>query len=441
MRRKIYDKLLEWKSTSNGQSALLVEGARRVGKSYIVEEFAKNEYTSYALIDFSHAPKELFDLFENDSYDIPLLLEKLRYILRVDLRERESLIILDEVQLCPKARQAIKHLVADGRYDYIETGSLLSIKENVKDIVIPSEEESIRMYPMDFEEFCWALGDTVTVPNIRRHFEERTPMGTDIHKVTLRLFRHYMLVGGMPKAVSTYVDTRNFKAVEAEKRRILDLYRKDIRKKGGITENVFLQMPSELNKHERTFTLNSADKFGRMDRFNEPFFWLEDSMIANLCYNSVEPNLGLSMNRDRTTLKCYMGDTGLLITMSISDGTLMENEVYLSLLDDKLHINEGMLTENMVAQMLRANGHDLYFHSFYDRDKNNNRYEIDFLIREGRKISPIEVKSSITTKHRSLDLLMARHSKTLGQAYILNLRDVKKEGNILYLPIYMAICL
>ena len=441
MRRKAYDTLLDWKRDDDGRTALLIEGARRVGKSYLVSEFAKNEYRSHIILDFSNPDPKIVKIFENDIHDIPLFLEKLSRITRTKLYERESLIVFDEIQFYPKARQAIKFLVADGRYDYIETGSLISIKENVKDILIPSEERSIRMYPMDFEEFCWAMGDEVTVPNIRTHFEERTPLGNDIHDVTMRAFRTYMLVGGMPQAVEAYARRHDFSDAEAVKRTILELYRNDVRKRGGRLVALFDDIPSQLNKHDRKFNLSRIEDGAKMSQYEDAIFWLEDSMIANLCYNSSVPDVALRMNLERTTVKCYMGDTGLLISMAVEDGTVLEDDVYLSLLEDRLHVNEGMFAENMVAQMLRAGGHELFFHSFYEREENNNRYEIDFLIRDGKRICPIEVKTSVVSKHASLDRYMRRYSKTLGQAYVLCRKDLRKDGNILYLPIYMAICL
>ena len=441
MKRKIYDDLLEWKKNSKGRNALLIEGARRIGKSFIVKEFAKKEYKSYIIIDFSNPDQRIMNLFVNNSSNIPLLLKKLSLLTDTKLYERKSLIVFDEIQFCPKARQAIKHLVADGKYDYIETGSLISVRENVKDILIPSEERSIQMYPMDFEEFCWAMGDTITVPNIRNHFDSLEQMGKDIHSITMERFRTYMLVGGMPQAVAAYAENKSFSDAEEVKRDILSLYSKDIHKKGGKTVPFYKNIPSQLNKHDRRFNLSDADGNGRMSSFDETLFWLSDSMIVNLCYNSTVPDVTLQMNTERMTVKCYMGDTGLLITMAIDSGEVTENEVYLSLLDDKLHVNEGMFAENAVAQILRCNNHKLFFHSFYDREQNNNKYEVDFLIRDKKKICPIEVKSGIASKHASLDRYMKKYSKTLGQAYVLCTGDLRKEGNILYLPIYMAICL
>ncbi|MCQ2084899.1 MAG: ATP-binding protein [archaeon] len=445
MKRKIYAKLKEWKNTSNGSTALLIEGARRVGKSYIVEEFARNEYDSYMLINFSKVGKNVKELFE-DLTDVPSLLQKLSYYMKVKLIERRSLVVFDEVQKFPRAREAIKFLVEDGRYDYIETGSLMSIHENVKDIIIPSEEKPIEMYPMDFEEFCWALGDEITVPLIREHFQQKKPLGDALHKSILEQFRKYMLVGGMPRAVMAYAENRDFSAAETEKRLILDLYRADIVKHakrnklriGALFENI----PSELSGHDKKCNLSDIDDGqGRFTSYEEPLYWLKDSMIANLCYNTTVPAVGLSLNKESKSVKAYMGDTGLLVSMTISESEEIEQEVYSALLMDKLHINEGMFTENIVAQMLRSNGHKLFFHIFYKEQNSKNKYEVDFLVRSGKKINPIEVKSSDYTSHSSLDVLMERYSKTLGQPYIVYTKDLRKVGNVLCIPIYMAICL
>ena len=443
MKRKIYQTIKKWKEERNGSTALLIEGARRVGKSYIVEEFARDEYESYIIVNFSKVGPHVHELF-NDLSDIPLLLQKLTSIMRVKLKDRKSLVVFDEIQKCPRAREAIKFLVEDGRYDYIETGSLISIHENVCDIIIPSEEESIRMYPMDFEEFCWALGDEVTVPLIRRHFDDRKPLGTAMHKVVLEQFRKYMIIGGMPRVVQEYAKTGSFDKVEHEKRMILKLYREDISKKSKInrlrTSSLFESIPSDLSKHDKKVEPGKVDRSSRMADLDEPLFWLEDSMICNICYNATSPDVGLGLNRDHLTVKCYMGDTGLLVSHSINENECMEHDIYSALLADKLHINEGMFTENMVAQILRSNGHKLYFHSFY-KDDSKNKMEVDFLIRDGRKICPIEVKSSNYANHASMDYFMDKHSKSLGQPYIIYTKDLKKSGNTLFIPIYMTICL
>ncbi len=443
MKRKIYERLLEWKQSSKGTSALLIEGARRVGKSYIVEEFGRKEYKSCIIVNFDEASDEIKDLF-NDLRDIPLLTQTLASVMKKRLYLRETLFVFDEVQNFPRAREAIKFLVKDGKYDYIETGSLISIHQNVKDVTIPSEEESINMYPMDFEEFCWAIGDEATVPMIRYHFEERKPLGTALHKTAMQQFRKYMLVGGMPQAVEAYAKTELFSDAEKEKRKILELYRHDVAKKSGRiwmrTISLFDAIPSELSRHDKTLNAKDIDGKSVAEDFDEPVFWLKDSMIANICYNTKVPAVGLNLNTDARTRKVYMGDTGLLISLAINESEEIEHEVYTALLTDDLHINEGMFTENVVAQMLRANGNKLFFHKFY-KEGGKNRYEVDFLVRDGRKINPIEVKSSDYTAHSSLDVLMERYSKTLGQPYIVYTKDLKKVGNILFIPIYMAMFL
>ena len=445
MRRKIYERLLDWKNSRKGKTALLIEGARRTGKSYIVEEFAKQEYKSYILLNFGHLSKTIISVFQNDLTDIPRFLQKLSLVTSTRLFDRESLIIFDEIQKYPAAREAIKFLVEDGRYDYIETGSLISIHENVKDIVIPSEEEKMEMFPMDFEEFCWALGDETTVPYIRNCFSQRKPLGPEMHKLTMSLFRQYMIVGGMPRVVKTYAETKQFSQVEFEKKLIIDLYREDIGKKSNKNRRkvtaLFDSIPSELSRHDKVFTLTKVDPNGKNINYEDAFFWLEDSMIANICFNSTEPKIGLNLNTDRTTLKCYMGDTGLLVSLALGEKDFIEDEIYKALLLDRLHINEGMFAENVVAQMLRSNGHRLFFHSFYDSGSSKNRQEIDFLIRDGKNISPIEVKSSDTAQHASLDRLIAKYHHYLGKKYIVNTKDYHEKDGITFIPLYMTICL
>ena len=449
MKRKIYDRLVRWKEESNGRSALLIEGARRVGKSYIVEEFAKKEYETYILINFSKTTPKIKNLFINDVHDIPMLLQKLSNLTTTRLVERRSLIIFDEVQKWPRAREAIKFLVEDGRYDYIETGSLISIHENVKDIIIPSEEEKIKMFPMDFEEFCWAIGDEVTVPTIKEHFDSLTPLGADVHSSILDTFRRYMIVGGMPQSVLEYSISKDFSKVERIKRQIIELYKEDIGKRAKAnrrkTAALFSAIPSELSKHDKVFNLADIDKNGKYANYEDPVYWLEDSMITNICYNSTEPTFALGLNTDISTMKLYSGDTGLLISMAVDTGNSTEDEIYVDILQDRLHLNEGMFAENVVAQILRKNGHRLFFHSFYKKKEggriDKNRSEVDFLITKDRKVSLIEVKTGRSANHSSLDYMMDVYSKQLGNCYVLHTKDVRKEGNLLYLPLYMAICL
>ena len=402
MRRKIYDEILKWKKRSAGQTALLIDGARRVGKSYIAEKFAAAEYKSYLLIDFNRAPKEVTDLFDNYLNDLDTLFMYLSGFYNTKLYERETLIILDEVQLCPRARAAIKYLVADGRYDYLETGSLMSIKKNVKDILIPSEEEHLKMYPLDFEEFLWALDNETLMPLIQTCYEKKQPMGQALHRKAMDYFRQYMIVGGMPQAVARYVETRDFDSIDRVKRAILELYRADIVKHAAgyeiKVEQIFDNIPAQLQKHDKKFKLSSLKKEARFRDYDDALFWLSDAMIANICYNSTAPSIGLKLNMDRLTLKCYMADTGLLISHAFDENGIVSEEIYKKLLFDKLECNKGMIVENLVAQMLTAAGHKLYFYSNPSRDEVSERMEIDFLIAKSKissrhNISPIEVKS------------------------------------------------
>ena len=367
MKRKIYDVLLEWKKDGAGKTALLIDGARRVGKSYIVEEFAKAEYKTYLMIDFNRVNDEVKDLFNNYLNDLDSLFMYLSVYYNVKLYPHESLIIFDEVQMYPRARAAIKYLVADGRYDYIETGSLMSIKKNVQDILIPSEERHIRMYPMDFEEFLLALGNDTLMGIIKKCFTENKPMGQSMHRKAMDYFRQYLIVGGMPQAVQEYVLSKDFDKVDKIKRDILTLYRADIMKHASGYEikvaSIFDEIPSQLQKHEKKFKLSSISKEARLRDYEDALFWLEDAMIVNICYNSTAPSIGLKLNMDRMTLKCYMADTGLLISHAFDENGIVSEELYKKLLFDKLEVNKGMIVENVVAQMLVASGHKLYFYS------------------------------------------------------------------------------
>ena len=445
LKRKIYDRLLEWKEKDNGSCALLLDGARRVGKSYIAEQFGKNEYKSYILIDFAHLPGEVRDIFENDMNDFDLFFNKLSAYYRKILYKRESLIIFDEVQRYPKARELIKYLVADGRYDYLETGSLISLRMNVEDIVIPSEEEHVEMFPMDFEEFLWAMGDETTIPYLRECLELLRPLGQAMHRRVMNDFRQYILVGGMPQAVEAYRTTKSFENADRIKKRILTLYRQDITKfaKGYEAKvlSIFDEMPSQLSKTEKKYKLSSISRGARFRDYENAFLWLTEAMVINNCYNATEPTVGLSMSEEHTTRKCYMADTGLLVTHSFMDDKFMDNELYRDILLDRLHVNEGMLMENIVAQELRAAGHKLYFYSRSDTDKRENNMEIDFLIRQKRKICPIEVKSGTYRKHSSLDKFRNKFKGKIGQAYILYTKDILIKENVIHLPIYMAMFL
>lgn len=453
MKRKIYQQLLDWKRDRRGEVALLIEGARRIGKSYIVEEFAKNEYDSYLLIDFSRVNPKVIEFFNLYLDDLDMLFTSLELYGKKKLIPRKnptdeasSLIIFDEIQFCPRARSAIKHLVADHRFDYIETGSLISIKKNVKDIMLPSEEHAIEMYPMDFEEFLWAMGDEMMMPFIKMQFEKRKPMEA-FHRKALDYFRQYMIVGGMPQAVQTYVDTRDFDKVDERKRDILSIYRNDIRKYADNQETkvaaIFEELPGQLQKHEKKFRLADLQSHARMRDYSEAFFWLSDAKIINCCYNSTEPSIGLKLNEERTTLKCYMGDTGLLISHAFDERGIVTSELYQKLMFDKLEVNEGMLVENIVAQMLRAAGHKLYFFSKYSAKEADERMEIDFLIAKPtitsrHNISPIEVKSGSHYTITSLKKCIKKYDKQLATPYVLHDKDLKVEDGIMYLPLYMT---
>ena len=447
MRRKIYDEILKWKKRSAGQTALLIDGARRVGKSYIAEKFAAAEYKSYLLIDFNRAPKEVTDLFENYLNDLDTLFMYLSGFYNKKLYERETLIILDEVQLCPRARSAIKYLVADGRYDYLETGSLMSIKKNVKDILIPSEEEYLKIYPLDFEEFLWALDNETLMPLIQICYEKKHPMGQALHRKAMDYFRQYVIVGGMPQAVARYVETRDFDSIDRVKREILELYRADIVKHAAGYEikvkQIFDNIPAQLQKHDKKFKLSSLKKEARFRDYDDAMFWLSDAMIANICYNSTAPSIGLKLNMDRLTLKCYMADTGLLISHAFDENGIVSEEIYKKLLFDKLEFNKGMIVENIVAQMLTAAGHKLDFYSNPSRDEVSERMKIDFLIAKSKissrhNISPIEVKSGKNYTLTSLKKFRNKYAEQTDTPYVLHTGDLKEADGIIYLPLYMT---
>ena len=447
MKRKIYTTLLDWKERRAGKTALLIDGARRVGKSYIVEAFAKKEYRSYILIDFFTASQDVKDLFENYLHDLDTFFLFLSNYYQVKLYPRETLIIFDEVQEFPRARGAIKYLVADGRYDYIETGSLMSIKKNVQDALIPSEEHHVNLYPMDFEEFLWALGDDMLMPFIKERFEKKQPLGPALHRKAMDLFRQYLIVGGMPQAVKEFVESRDFDEVDRVKRDILTLYRADMMKHAQGYEikvaRVFDEIPTQLQKHERKFKLADLEKNARMRDYEDALFWLDDAMIVNTCYNSTAPNIGLKLNMDRLTLKCYMADTGLLISHAFDENGIVSEEIYKKILFDKLEVNMGMIVENVVAQMLVASGHKLYFYSNPSREDKNARMEIDFLIAKDKisnrhNISPIEVKSSTRYTLTSLRKFVTKYKEQTHIPYVIHPNDFKEEDGIVYLPLYMT---
>ena len=437
-RRKIYDKLLEWKTESDGRTALLIEGARRVGKSTVVEEFAKNEYESYIFIDFSRASKAVKELFEDIS-DLDYLFLQLQLQYKVDLHERRSLIIFDEVQQCPLARQAIKALVADHRYDYVETGSLISIKRNVKDILIPSEERKISMYPMDHEEFLWAVGDLTTIPLLKKVFDSGKPVGVQIHRKLMRDFRLYMLVGGMPQAVNEYIETNNFRKVDQIKRDILNLYEDDFKKidPTGKLSSLFDAIPAQLNKNASRYQVSSVLNGERAENILESIAELKDSKTVLVSYHANDPNAGMSNNKDLGKFKLFLSDTGLFTTLMFKDRDFTENIIYEKLLNDKLSANLGYLYENAVAQILTANGDALFYHTFMNESTRRN-YEIDFILARKNKVCPIEVKSSGYKTHASLDAFSRKFSDRILDKYLIYTKDFAKDEDIFCLPIYLV---
>ena len=437
-KRKLYDQMLAWKQDFKGKSALLIKGARRVGKSTIAEEFAKKEYESYILIDFSRVSKEVNDLFQ-DLSDLDYFFLTLQLLYKKDLKERKSVIIFDEVQMQPLARQAIKHLVKDQRYDYIETGSLLSIKKNIKDIVIPSEETRITMLPMDYEEFRWALGDTTTFSLIKMAFDKRKPLGEDVNRRLLRDFRLYMLIGGMPQAVNEYLDTNSFSKVDQMKRNIIELYEDDFRKidPTGRASLLFDAIPAELNKNASRYQVSSVDRHSRQARLGELIADMADSMTVNIAYHADDPGVEMALNKDPDHYKLFLGDTGLFVTLAFKDKDFTENIIYEKLLYDKMSANMGYIYENMVAQMLKAAGNELFYYTFPSETSNHN-HEVDFMISKKNKICPIEVKSSGYRAHASLDHFIEKYSDRVLEKYLVYTRDLKRDGEVLCVPVYMV---
>ena len=447
MYRKIYQQLLDWKRNSQGHTSLLIEGARRVGKSYIVNEFGRKEYRSFVVIDFNQAGPAIRELFQHYLDNLPEFFLRLPILTGVPLYERESLIVFDEVQMFPRARAALKYLVADGRYDYLETGSLLSIKENVRDIVIPSEEHAIQLAPMDFEEYLWARNEANLGEFLRNCHADQKSLGGALHRKAMDLFREYLIVGGMPQAVETFLSRMDFATCDAQKRDILQLYRNDIRKhSNGLALNVeaiFDAIPSQLQRHERPFKLSALGTDARMRTYQEAFLWLQDARIVNHAFLTTEPSLGLKMNLNQSRLKCYMADTGLLISHAFDEKLLASNEVYRKLLYDRLGVNLGMVMENIVAQTLRANGHGLYFYSSQNSQNKEDRMEIDFLIAKPsltnrHNICPIEVKSGKNYTVNSLRKFIAKYRQELHTPYLLHDGDFQTKDGITFLPLYFA---
>lgn len=436
-KRKIYQRMVEWKENYQGNSALLVEGARRIGKSTIVEEFAKNEYQSYILIDFNEASKEVKALFD-DLMDIDYIFLFLQNAYHTPLYERKSVIIFDEVQQCPKARQAIKYLVKDGRYDYIETGSLISIHKNTKDISIPSEENRIEMFPMDYEEFRWAMGDNTSIPLLHQAFEKKMSLGEGINRMKMRDLRLYMLIGGMPQAVNTYIETNNLQFVDNVKRQIIQLYADDFRKidPTGKISKLFLSIPAQLSKNYLRYQPSSVIGKIAANKIDEFILDLEDSKVVNIAYHTNDPNVGMSLTADINKYKLYLGDTGLFVTLAFWDKDFTENIIYQKILGDKLSANMGYVFENLVAQMLRATGNRLFYYTF-PKDATHS-YEIDFLLSRGNKLCPIEVKSSGYKTHASLDAFCKKFSERIVHPYLVYTKDLQKDGQTLLVPVYMT---
>ena len=446
MKRRIYEQLLRWKTESAPETALLIEGARRVGKSWIVEEFAKREYRSFILIDFNKVSKAVIDVFKNDLEDLDVFFRKLSEYYGVRLYEGETLFVFDEVQEFPRARAAIKYLVEDGRYHFIETGSLMSIAEDVTGIVIPSEEDSIKMFPLDFEEFLWATGRADMVETIKSHRRDLAPFGA-VHRKIIEAFREYLVVGGMPQAVSCWAETHDLKKVEAAKKRILKLYRNDIRKHAGRyamkAEAVFDEIPAQLQEHDKKFRLAVIGADARMREYGDAFLWLKDAMIVNVAYNSTEPTVGLKLSAEYSTLKCYMADTGLLISHAFGSNPKALEEIVRRVMFDSISINEGMLIENAVAQMLVSQGVELFFYARYDKKDAKNRMEIDFLLPDAqiirkRHVSAVEVKSENDYTTSSLDKFRRKFGQSISAAYVVHPGDIRQKDGIIYMPIYMT---
>lgn len=440
-KRKIYDLMLRWKNERNGDTALLIQGARRVGKSTIAEEFAKREYSSYLLIDFSKVSAEVSNLF-NDISDLNYLFVRLQFIFQVQLYERKSVIIFDEVQLQPKARQAIKHLVKDHRYDYIETGSLISVRSNSRGIIIPSEETKVDMFPMDYEEFRWALDDVATVPLMRMAFEKRLQLGDAVHRKLMRDFRLYMLIGGMPQAVSAYLKCNNFTEVDRVKRDIIALYEEDFVKidPTGRAKAIYDAIPAQLSRNAKRYQVSAAVKGARADRAVNLLKNMEDTMTVNIAYHADDPNAGLALTKNLECFKMYTSDTGLFVTLAFKDADITENVIYEKLLSDKLSANLGYLYENVIAQMLRAVGKSLYYHTIPFAD-GKKFYELDFVIADKHKVSPVEVKSSSYKSHKSLDEFSQKFSERILNKYVIYTKDLKCEDGVDYLPVYMTMFL
>ena len=440
-KRKIYNELLQWKRTDEGRTAVLIQGARRVGKSTIAKEFAENEYETHILVDFAACSAEIRELF-NDVSDLNRIFMRLQLEYSIELKERKSVIIFDEVQLAPKARQAIKYLVKDGRYDYMETGSLISIRKNVRDILIPSEEVKLHMFPMDYEEFRWALGDTATIRLLQGCFHGRTSMGDATNRKLMRDFRLYMLVGGMPQAVAAYLETNNLEKVDSVKRSIITLYEDDFNKidPTGNASKMFRQIPAQLTNNANRYLAWSATEGTRNSVLADIISEIKESMVVNMAYHANDPSAGMALHQDPNKYKMFTGDTGLFVTLAFWDRKFTDNTIYHKLLSDKLSTDLGYVYENVVAQMLKAAGHELYYYTFPTESGKHN-YEVDFLIADGDKVSPVEVKSSGYKAHTSLDAFCMKFSSRIRNKYLVYTKDLRKDGDVLYLPVYMTMFL
>ena len=437
-KRKIYEEILEWKEKRSNKYALLIKGARRVGKSTIAEEFAKNEFKSYILIDFAHTSKEIIELFD-DTYDLDFFFLKLQQLTGIRLYKNESVIIFDEVQLLPKARQAIKYLVADGRYKYIETGSLLSIKKNTRDILIPSEEHKITMYPMDFEEFLWAVGDDITADTIKMLLKNKKAAGNAMHRNLMRVFRLYMLIGGMPQAVETYIEQNNLQEVDEVKREIVDLYEEDFTKIDGtgLAGDIYDAIPANLSSNASRYVLSNAREGTRAEQVRELIPDMLSSFTVNIAYHANNPGVGMSLTKDAGRYKMFLSDVGLFVTLAFKDKNYTDNVIYNKLLSDKLDANLGYVYENVVAQMLTAKGNNLFYYTM-NSNTSNHLYEIDFLMSVSDKICPIEVKSGNYRSHKSLDVFCDKFSSRIRDKYVIHTKDYKWENGINYIPVYMV---
>ncbi|MCI5805613.1 MAG: AAA family ATPase [Clostridium sp.] len=445
IKRKIYQKILRWKESTNGTKALLIEGARRIGKSTIAEEFGKKEYKSYILIDFNKATKKTMESFE-DLNNLDVFFQTIMLEYNTRLFERESLIIFDEIQKFPKAREAVKYLVADGRYDYIETGSLISIRENVDNITIPSEERKIKMFPVDFEEFMLYMNEELLLEYIKKCLKMKQPLDQKMHQKAMHIFKEYMLVGGMPQAVVAFKENaRDFVAADIEKRDILSLYRDDIKKAAkrynSRVSAIFENIPAYLSTHEKRVVLSEIESNATFAQYDDPFFWLDDSMICNLCYKCNDPNVGFSLNKNESFVKCYMGDTGLLVSLAFNENEIMEQQLYKQIMNEKLSLNQGMIYENMISQMIVAMGRKLYFYTRYNEEKHRNDIEIDFLLSNESKMNfrmyPIEVKSSKNYSAISLDKFKELYEKKIAISYIVHPKNLLVDGEIIKIPPYM----